>query len=159
MTKALWWRFGKYLDAFICWLSKRFLKQRFLESGLTKIFTVSSFLNTLAMTIILFSECVKFDVDSRNGTKSWEKAFGFSDNCILIGSCKFSQSWTGYLPSAVNVLTNNPKISLNTRRDTFEINFPNNNEKHYESALMEILQVFGTLSHVECQFVFCNDAI
>ena len=57
-------------DAFKCWLSNPVLKQRFLESGLTKIFTVPSFLNTLAMTIILFSKCLKFDVDSRNGTKN-----------------------------------------------------------------------------------------
>ena len=47
------------LDAFTCWLSKRVLKERFLESGLTKIFTVSSFLNTLAMTIILFFKMFK----------------------------------------------------------------------------------------------------
>ena len=29
------------------------------------------------MTIILFSKCLKFDVDSRNGTKIWEKRLIF----------------------------------------------------------------------------------
>ena len=29
---------------------------------------------------------------------------------------------------------------------------------HYKSALMVILEVFGTLSHVDCQSVFRNDA-
>ena len=46
-----------------------------------------------------------------------------------MGSNKFLQSWTGHLASAVNVLTKNPKISLNTRGDIFQINFPEKNEK------------------------------
>ena len=105
-----------------------------------------------------FSKCLKFDVDSGYGTKSAEKLFRFWDNSIWIGICKFSESWTGYLPSAVNVLTNTPKFSTETREDTFGINFPQNDEKHEKSALMEIWQVFGTLSHVDCQRVFWNGA-
>ena len=31
-------------------------------------------------------------------------------------------------------------------------------EKHYKNALIEILQVFGTLSHVDFQSVFLNGA-
>ena len=61
--------------AFTCSLSKRVLKQSFLESGLTKFFTVCNFGNTLAMTSIFFSTCLKFDVDSRNRTKNLEKVF------------------------------------------------------------------------------------
>ena len=57
------------------------------------------------------------------------------------------------MPSSVNVLTNIPEISPNTRGDIFQINFPQNDEKHDKNGLMEILQVFGTLPHVECQTV------
>ena len=122
--------FASILDAFTCWMWKRVLKRRFLESGLTKISTVCNFGNRLAMTIMFFfSKCLKFDVDSTNKTKNSEKVFGFSDNCIWVESCKFSQTWTGYLPLAVNVLTNTPKISANTRGNIFQTNFPENDEK------------------------------
>ena len=59
----------------------------------------------------------------------------FSDNCICIGSCKFSQSSTGYLSSAGNVLTNTFRILPNTTADVFRINFPQNDEKHDKIAL------------------------
>ena len=60
----------------------RVVKLRFLESALMKFFTVSNFGNTLAMTIMFFSKCLKFDVESRNGTKNLEKVFSFSDHSI-----------------------------------------------------------------------------
>ena len=82
------------------------LRQRFLGSGLTKSFTVCNFENRLAMTIKFFLKCLKFDVNARNGTKNWEKGFRFLDNCICIGSSKFSQFQRLYLSSVVNVLTN-----------------------------------------------------
>ena len=59
-----------FIDAFTCSLSKRVLKRSFLESGLTKIFTVSNFGNTLAVTIMFFPKSLKFDVDLRNGIKN-----------------------------------------------------------------------------------------
>ena len=40
--------------------------------------------------------------------KNLRKFFSFSDRCIWIGSCKFSQYWTGYLPSAFNVFKSGP---------------------------------------------------
>ena len=46
--------FASIWDAFTCFLSKRVMKRRFLESGLTKIFRVSNFGNALAMTINFF---------------------------------------------------------------------------------------------------------
>ena len=48
--------------------------------------------------------------------------FYFSDSCIWIGSDRFSQSWTEYLPSVVNVFTLTPKISPYTMGDIFQIN-------------------------------------
>ena len=71
-----------FRDALTCSLSNRVLKRRFLGSGLTKIFIVCNFGNTLAVTIMFISKCLKFNVHSRNGTKNQEKVFRFSDNCI-----------------------------------------------------------------------------
>ena len=62
------------------------------------------------------------------------------------------------MPSAVNVLTNTPKISRNTRGDFLQINIPENDGQHDKIAFMEISQVFGTFSHVDCQSVFWNGA-
>ena len=94
--------------------------RRFSESVISEIHKVwpSSF----------FSKCFKFDVESRNGTKNWAKFFRFSDNIICIGSSKFCQSLTGYLPSAFNVLRNTTKILRNTRGDIFLIKFSQNDE-------------------------------
>ena len=102
------------------------------------------------------SKWLKLYVDSKNGTKNWENVFRFSDNCIWIGSFKFFQSWTGYLSSAVNMLTNNPKISPKTRGDIFQRNFPENDEKYDKHTFMEISQVFRPLSHANCQSVVWN---
>ena len=100
------------------------------------------------------SKCLEFDVDSRNCTKHSENVVRFPHNYFWIGSFKFSQSWTGYLPSAVNVLTNTPKISSVTRETFFESTSLRMMKKHDKSALMEISQVFGTLSQVDSQSIF-----
>ena len=76
-------------DYFTCWLSKRFLKHRFLKSPLTKIFTVCNFGNRLAMTSILFFRMFKIYVDAKNGTKNREKVFSISNNCIWNVTRKF----------------------------------------------------------------------
>ena len=54
----------------------------FLESGLIESLRVCNFRNKVAMTIIFFSKCLKFDEESRNGRKESEKVFGFKDNFI-----------------------------------------------------------------------------
>ena len=56
--------------------------------------------------------------------KNWENVYRVPESCIWIGSCKFLQYGTGYLPSALSVLTNTPEISPNPRGDIFQINFP-----------------------------------
>ena len=42
--------------------------------------------------------------------------------------------------------------------EILEINFRENDEKHDNNALMEILQVFRMLSHLDCQSVLCDNA-
>ena len=158
-----WWKcsdgdFTSNWDSFTCWLSIRAPNRRFLQRGLSKFFTVCNFGKSLAMSIIFFSKCLKFDLDSKNRKKkkNSEKLFCFSDNCIWIGNCKFSQSSTKYFPSTAYVLTNTLKTLHNTLGNIFKINVPQNDEKHDKSALMEISQVLGTPSHVDCQGVFPN---
>ena len=58
----------------------------------------------------------------------------------------------------VNVLTNTRKISLHTKGEILQIKLNENDDKHDQSALKEIWQVFGTLSHVDCQSVLKNGA-
>ena len=112
----IWWKcsdadFTRLWVSLTCWLSKEFLKQCFLKSGLTKCFTVWNFRNKVAMMIIFFfPKCLKFDVDSRNGIRKSEEVSGFKDNSIWIGDYKFPKSWTWYLSLPVNVLRNTPRI-------------------------------------------------
>ena len=77
--------------------------------------------------------------------KKWENVFHYLDNCIWIGSTKFSQFQRGYLPFGVNVLTDTPKISHITKGNIFQIRFPQRDGKDDKIALMQILQVFGTI--------------
>ena len=81
------------------------------------------------MTIIIFSKCSKFNAISRNGTKKFEKFFCFEHNCLLTGVNKFSQSQTGYLSFAINMLPSNPKISHITKGNILQIRFLQNAEK------------------------------
>ena len=87
------------------------------------------------MTIIIFSKYLQFDGDSRNKPKKLEKSF--------FG--KFGKLSRGYLSSTVNVLTNSPKISHITKRDIFQIFFPQSDGKYDKIAPMQISQVFRTL--------------
>ena len=69
----------------------------------------------------------KFDVDFRIAVKNVEKVFCFLDNWFWIGCGKFSLLQTEYLPSAVNVLANSPKLLDITKRDIFQPSFPQSN--------------------------------
>ena len=100
------------MDALICWLSKALLKRCFMESGLTKSFTICNFCNKVAMMIIFFFKMFNIYVDSRDGINKWEKVFGFKDSIIWIGNDKFSQSLTGYLSLTINMLRRSPKINI-----------------------------------------------
>ena len=62
-----------------------------------------------------------------------------------MGDDKFSQSWTGYLALAVNVLPNTPKIQHITKGDVSKSASLRVMKKYDESSLMQMLQEFGTL--------------
>ena len=72
------------------------------------------------MRLTFFSKCLKFNVDAKNARKNWKKVFSFSDNCIWIGSGKFSLT--------VNLLSS-PKISDLIKNNFFQLNLAQNDEK------------------------------
>ena len=54
-------------------------------------FGVNNFWNTWELWgSFVFQKCLKSNVDSKNALRKTEKVFGFSDNCIWIGSGKLS---------------------------------------------------------------------
>ena len=63
--------------AFTCSISRRVLKRRFLESGLTKIFTVCSFGNTVTMTIIFFFKIFKIWCRFKKRNEKFRKCLSF----------------------------------------------------------------------------------
>ena len=75
---------------------------------------------------VLRSICdVGFIITAKNG----EKTFCFLDNCILIGCYDLSILQREYLPLAVTVLTNSPKIANITKIDISQLNFSQSDEK------------------------------
>ena len=131
-------------DTLTWWLPKGVLKQRFLESDLTQSFTLFNFGNTLAMTIIFSSKCLKIDVNSRNGTKTSENVSQILDNSIWNGRGRFSQFRRGYSPSTI-IVSATPLKFQKSQRDTFRKTISFRVMKNYnKKALMKISQVFGT---------------
>ena len=86
-----------------------------------KFLTVLNLGNTLAMTIIFSLKCLKFNADSRNGTRNRQNVFRFWDSCISIGCRKFSQFQTGNSSSAVKMVTNTSNILNITMGNIFQI--------------------------------------
>ena len=84
------------------------------------------------------------EIDKKKKKKE-KKKFVFKVIAFEAGGSKFSQSQTGYLSSAVNVLTNTPKISHTNKGDIFEIISLQKDEKDDKKIIIDILQVFGTL--------------
>ena len=129
MRKVLWWRFHKYLEHYQVLTLKAFSEIAVFRECSNEDF------NSLRLQKYIsygrhpfFSKCLKFDAESINGTKNWGKVCRFSYNYIWDENGKFSQSSIGYLPTAVNVLRNIPKISPDSTGDIFQINFSRNYE-------------------------------
>ena len=51
----------------------------------------------ISMRLIIFSKYSKFNVDCKTAIKNWENVSNLSDNCIWIGSGKFSLLLREYL--------------------------------------------------------------
>ena len=104
-----------------------------LVEGSSEIGLFKHYLTTFSESVIseiqklwgsyFFSKYSKFDLNSRNAGKIWEKVFCFWDNCIWIGIVKLSLLRTGYFSLAANVLTSSPKIWHVKNRDFFQLNW------------------------------------
>ena len=102
-----------------CYLLKNPLKLDFWDIYVTTYFEVHKFKNTSAMRVIFTSFKIKCKFPQRK--KKRRKSFRLWDNCISICCYKLSLLRREYLSSAVNVLTNSPKILHITMRDFFQL--------------------------------------
>ena len=104
-------------------MSRQLLKRDFLDIYLiTFSESVTSKIQNISRPSFYW-KCLKFNLDSKNGAKIWEKFFCFWDKIISIGIVKLSLLRTGYFSSAANVLTSSPKIWHVNKGDFFEHNF------------------------------------
>ena len=74
------------------------------------------------MKLIFFLKRAKFNLDFKNAENNSENVFYFWDNYIWIRCLRLSLLRREYLSSAVNVLTNSPKILKITNRDFIQLN-------------------------------------
>ena len=106
-----------------CYLSKNPLKRYFLDVYLTAFFGVRKFKNGSAVRVIFFfGKCSKFNLNLKNAKRNSENIFLFWDNGIWKCCDKLSLLRREYFSSAVNGLTNSPKIFHITRRDFLNLN-------------------------------------
>ena len=83
-------------------------------------------------------------------SKKLRKNILFLRSFYSTSCCKFSRIRREYLSLAVNVSTNSPKGSHITKRDIFQVSFPQSDEKCDKGSVMQISQVFGTFYNVAC---------
>ena len=121
LIKLMWCRFQQCLGTFTMLLVKRFSQAVLLKHLSGYVFGVRNFEITKSMTITFLWKYSKFDLDSKNAAKNWEKAFCFRDNWIWIDVVKLSPLTTGYFSSAANVLTRSPKIWHVNKTDFFHL--------------------------------------
>ena len=119
------WDFISVSACFPCYLSKGPPKRDFLDIYLTTFSGVRKFKNTSAMRLIFLLKMFKIECEFRECKKkkeNWENIFRFWENCIWRCCNKLPLLRRKYLPSAVNGLTNSPKILHINCRDFFNLN-------------------------------------
>ena len=89
---------------------------------ITTSFRVRKFDNTSAMRFIFFLKIFKIQFKFTILQNESENIFCFWDNCIWKYCCKLSLLTREYLISAVNGLTNSPKILHISQRDFHNLN-------------------------------------
>ena len=82
MIKVLLCRFHQFLGRFDMFTVEGCSEARDPNIPLTISLTVYFVENTLAMNVIFFSKCTKFDEDLKNEEKNQENIFTFLDNCV-----------------------------------------------------------------------------
>ena len=124
---------------------------RFSEIYLSTSFVVGNFGDTVAMRLICFWKCSKFNVDSKNRKKNQKKCFFFWDKWIWIVCIHLSLLIREYLSLAVNALRKGLKNILCLRR-TFATQLPSQwSLKMMKTLSLRLNQCFWlfTMSPVE----------
>ena len=106
-----------------CPLLKSLLKGDCLDICLTTSFPVCNFIYTSAMRVIFFLKLSKIYSRFQKLRKEFGKPFCVLDYCIWIGCVKLCLLRREKLSSAVNVLTNSPKILDITKKDFSQLNW------------------------------------
>ena len=140
-----------------CYFSNGPLKGDFWDIYLTTFFRVCKFKNTSAMRVNFFLKMFKIGLKFRKFKKKiGEKVFRFWDNWIWTCWNKLLLLRAQYLSSAVNALTNSPKILHITKRGFSNwISFTLIN-KYCKDALDHISTVSPHVYHVNCRMVLWN---
>ena len=122
MVKALSYRLEQCFGPFTMSLVKGSMKRDFLHIYLTTFLRVRKFKNTSALRVISFLKNFKIESKFKKSKKNWENIFRFWVNCIRKCCNKLALLRKRYFSSAVNRLTNSPKILHITKRKFFQLN-------------------------------------
>ena len=129
---------------------------RFPEIYLSTSFVVGNFGITLAIRLICFWKCSKFNSDLKNTERKWGKFFCFWDKCIWIVCIDLSLLITEYLSLAVNALRKGLKnIHVSKKDFCHSITFTMITQDD-KNALIKIESVFPAVYHVACREVLSN---
>ena len=147
--------FTNVWDPSTCWLSRGVLKRCFLKSGLTKSFTVCNFRNKVAMTIIFFFKMLKIWCRFRKWNKKVRKK-------VSVLKIIAFESGTKHFPNPEQDICHwqsmcyerQLRCNISLRAIFSKYGSLRVMKKYEESVLMQILQEFGTLWHVDSQRVF-----
>ena len=108
------------------------------------------------MRVIFVWKCSKFNADSKNAEKNWEKMFFFWDKSIWIVCIHLSLLLREYLSLSVNVLRKGLKNFHKSRSDFCNsITFTVITQDH-KSALIKIDSVFQLVYHVVCRDILSS---
>ena len=121
--------FRSFWDSLTLLLPNDFQKEALLCIWISRSFGLNNFRNIWAMSVLFSTEHGKFNVDRKNGKKNRENIYGFSENLISIGKCKFCKILRKYSLFAVNVLSNRPKILDLIKNKFFWLNLVQNDKK------------------------------
>ena len=146
----------RVLSCLPCRLSRGPFKRERLDIYLRTSFVVGNFGNTEAMRVIVFWKFSKFNADSKNAEKNWEKMFSFWDKSIWIVCIHLSLLLREYLLLGVNVLRKGLKNFHVSKSDfcnsiTFTVI-----TRTGKSALLNNGSVFRPVYHVAWRDVLSN---
>ena len=156
MVKLLPFRFQQCFGAFTMLLVDG-SSETGLFIHLTKhVFWSLSVQKYSARTVIFFLKMFKIESKCRKNKKNWEKVFRFSDNSIWKCCNKLPLLRRQYFSSALNGLTNSPKILHITQRVFFKPNLFKGINIYGKGALVELSTVFRLVYLITCQSVLLN---